>query len=339
MISLLPGLTAAPSPPVTEPTAGVVNDSTASPFAAALAAMMTQPATDTLDAATEATLPDGATDPEGVVASTDNAAGSVLLDESPLNSAPGEALPEPGGPTVSIEGTQMLQASLPTVTPSTISATSTPQSERAVTGIESVVTRPATESQVPTHDPALPPASDLRDPAIEMEAPAPATTAAPTADTSAAASDHLRAGDLRNHQSQQIASHIEAVETTVSSTSAPTATTSPQSTTRLDPPTIARIEAAIDQLEHAPPPRTLIIDLGDQAGLRIRMSSTAGGLQLDVTADDGSSAAAWEQDLREHLARRGFDLGRDGRRQHPSDPVAETPDLPRQPASDDAVRL
>jgi len=302
--------------------------------------MMTHPPTETLDAATEATVEDGATDHEEVVASTDDAVASALLDEPPLNSAPGEALPESDGPTVSIQRTQTLQASLPSVTPSTISATSTPQSERAVTGIENVVSRPAIESQNPTHDPALHLAPDLRDPAMEMEAPAPATTTAPTFDdASAAASDRLRGGDQRNHQSQQIASPIEAVETTVSPTSAPTATTSPQSATRLDPPTIARIEAAIDQLEHAPPPRTLVIDLSDQAGLRIRMSSTAGGLQLDVTADDGSSASAWEQDLREHLARRGFDLGRDGRRQDPSDPVAETADLPRQPASDDAVRL
>ncbi|GEM_PF-6964424 len=118
----------------------------------------------------------------------------------------------------------------------------------------------------------------------------------------------------------------------------------PTSRPVIESATLQRVEAALEQLENAPPPRTLVLDVGDTGGLRIRLSSTADGVQVDVQSDRGQRDAAWEQDLRRSLAERGFDL--DGRRdQGHTDPFLDTGDSTtagntiRTRPADTAVRL
>ncbi len=114
----------------------------------------------------------------------------------------------------------------------------------------------------------------------------------------------------------------------------------------VEPSTLQRVEAALEQLDHAPPPRTLVLDVADQGGMRIRLTSTADGVQVDIQSNGGQQQdGAWEDDLRRSLAGRGFDLG--GRRQPEDhdDPdslpgtAAASPASPRRAAVDDGLRI
>ena len=92
-----------------------------------------------------------------------------------------------------------------------------------------------------------------------------------------------------------------------------TSLTSVQSSPRaqsgyVDSTTLRRVEAALEQLENSPPPRTLVLELGDNGG-RIRLSSTAEGVHVNVQSDGGRERdSAWEDDLRRNLAEHGFNL-------------------------------
>lgn len=97
----------------------------------------------------------------------------------------------------------------------------------------------------------------------------------------------------------------------VTDVAAPTrpAPTNPMARPVIESATLQRVEAAIEQLENTPPPRTLVLDLDDEHGTRIRVSSTADGVEVDVQSGNSDDAqAGWEQDLREQLAERGFEL-------------------------------
>jgi len=130
--------------------------------------------------------------------------------------------------------------------------------------------------------------------------------------------------------------------------SAATATTAPQPAALTSRPviesaTLQRVEAALEQLENSPPPRTLVLDIGEAGGLRIRLSSTADGVQVDVQSDRGERDPAWEEGLRRSLAERGFDLDhrRDqGEPETGTDSAQPQPNTtaPTRPA-DTAVRL
>ncbi|MDG2112643.1 MAG: hypothetical protein P8N02_08540, partial [Actinomycetota bacterium] len=95
----------------------------------------------------------------------------------------------------------------------------------------------------------------------------------------------------------------------------------------IDSGTLQRVEAALEQLENSPPPRHLVLDIGDEGGIRIRLSSTADGVQVDVRSNDGREhESAWEQDLRQRLAERGFEL--DQERSQDQDDEAEADGTP-----------
>lgn len=110
----------------------------------------------------------------------------------------------------------------------------------------------------------------------------------------------------------------------------------------IDSGTLQRVEAALEQLENTPPPRHLVLDIGEDGGVRIRLSSTNEGVQVDVQSNDGRERdTAWEQDLRQRLAERGFDLNDEKRQDRNDGTDAEaTTSPPVRPNHDDhAVRL
>ena len=69
----------------------------------------------------------------------------------------------------------------------------------------------------------------------------------------------------------------------------------------------------------------------------MRLSSSADGVQVDVQSGEGQERdAAWEQDLREQLAQRGFQLDTsDVPSEDGTEPATASPTRP----TDDAIRL
>jgi hypothetical protein len=73
-------------------------------------------------------------------------------------------------------------------------------------------------------------------------------------------------------------------------------------------PAIARVLDALAELEHAPPPRRLTLDLGD---VRVRVAVEDGGVRLTVVGGDRAAGDALTDEAAEALLARGFDLAGD----------------------------
>lgn len=89
--------------------------------------------------------------------------------------------------------------------------------------------------------------------------------------------------------------------------------------------TLARVLDAVEQLEDAPPPRHMVIDVD---GMRLRVSLAGDAVRIDPSAGSRLSQA-WREDISDALAERGFEMAddsdRSGRQRD------ETPDRPFRP--------
>ncbi|MFA9430927.1 hypothetical protein [Egicoccus sp. AB-alg2] len=88
---------------------------------------------------------------------------------------------------------------------------------------------------------------------------------------------------------------------------------------------ISRVLDALEQLEAAPPPRQVTLELGD---LRVRVALEDGNVRLQVLGDQRDAAREFVRAATDALRERGFDLGRDqGERARDGHPPSR-PDVP-----------
>lgn len=125
---------------------------------------------------------------------------------------------------------------------------------------------------------------------------------------------HQTGSDPASATMPDLSASTQVAGTTVVGSSAPLDSTGTVETRSLvSPAALQRVEEALELLENSPPPRTLTIDLSEEHGVRIRLTSVADGVQVDVQDDGrGRRPGAWQQDLSQALANNGFDLAGGG---------------------------
>ena len=290
--ALLP--TSAPDEPAHGPAEGEPSQGDAvDPLAAVLGVRSTAPLAALADALARAGSSPVAAGPRAVGDPQELAAGSRALLGHARPSAVGTAAPAPTGAGAESRALSVDAAATATgagLGRESLSAASVPLTDGGTTSVHAPT--PADVAADPALGAVRAPAAGPP-PADEISGKRPGTSAEQSADASAEQStvDALAGSAL-----------LDAAETTAPRP----AETGPTGAS----PLISRILDAVEQLENAPPPRQLTLEVGE---LRVRLSVEDGNVRLQLLGDQRDAGQELLRDAAAALRARGFDLQGDDR--------------------------